>query len=77
MIEVGEYVRTKKGLITKIIGLDEFIEEDGTTFYETEENPRYDDLCSKDIVKHSKNIIDLIEKRRLCEWKICRKNKTV
>lgn len=59
-IEVGEYVRTIKGLITKIIGLDEFIEDDGTTFYETEENPGYNDLCSKEIVRHSKNIIDLI-----------------
>ena len=29
--------------------------------YETEENPGYNDLYSEDIVKHSKNIIDLIE----------------
>ena len=29
--------------------------------YETEENPGYNDLYSEDIVKHSKDIIDLIE----------------
>lgn len=60
-IKVGEYVRTSKGEITRIIGLDDFIEDDGTTFYETTDNPGYMDLCSKDIVKHSQNIIDLIE----------------
>lgn len=58
-IGVGEYVRTDKGKITTIIGIDEFTEEDGTTFYETTENPGYMDLHSKNIVKHSHNILDL------------------
>lgn len=57
--EVNEYVRTDKGKITKIVGIDEFI--DSTTFYETEDNPGYMDLCNKNIVKHSKQLIDLIE----------------
>lgn len=41
-IEVNDYVRTDKGKITKIVGIDEFI--DSTTFYETEDNPGYMDL---------------------------------
>ena len=59
MIEVNEYVKTDNGKITKIIGIDEFI--DSTTFYETEDNPGYMDLCNKNIVKHSKELIDLVE----------------
>ncbi len=59
-IEVNEYVRTDKGKITKIIGIDEFI--DSTTFYETEDNPGYMDLCNKNIVKHSKQLINVLEK---------------
>ena len=46
-IEVNDYVRTDKGKITKIVGIDEFI--DSTTFYETEDNPGYMDLCNKNI----------------------------
>lgn len=67
MIEVNEYVRTDKGKITKIIGIDEFI--DSATFYETEDNPGYMDLCNKNIVKHSKQLIDLIEQRDIVEDK--------
>lgn len=69
MIEVNDYVRTDKGKITKIVGIDEFI--DSTTFYETEDNPGYMDLCNKNIVKHSKQLIDLIEVKDL----VCFKNK--
>ena len=58
-IEVNEYVKTDKGKITKIIGIDEFI--DSIIFYETEDNPGYMDLCNKNIVKHSKELIDLVE----------------
>lgn len=63
MIEVGEYVRTKTGNITKVIKAkdtvvwtDEFID----IFC------RYNEgiIEKKDIVKHSKNIIDLIKVRR-------------
>lgn len=55
-IQVGEYVRTKDGKIVKIIGMDEIL-----ISYETEENPGYNDLYSEDIVKHSENIIDILE----------------
>lgn len=59
MIEVGEYVRTKKGQI------DIFKENDENYMFARCEKKTYWKL---DIVKHSKNIIDLIEVRRLREW---------
>lgn len=60
MIEVGEYVKYNDGTISKVLDIDE--------------NSSFDLLCEKFtlssafVVKHSKNIIDLIEVRRLCEW---------
>lgn len=62
-IEVGEYLRTNKGLITKITDIEIEKYEDGTSeiFIETELNPGYLDYTIKDIVKHSKQLIDLIE----------------
>lgn len=70
-IIVGDYVRTKKGIIAKVISVEIEKYDDGTaeTFIETELNPGYLDYTNKDIVKHSPNIIDLVEKRRLCEWR--------
>lgn len=57
-IEVGEYVRTERGTIRKILKLDmrEF-EEFGNIIYETND----EDFYKEEIVKHSSNIIDLIE----------------
>ena len=53
-IEIGEYIRTKKGYLGKyqksVEGFDEFTDSEGTFMLDIE-----------DIVKHSKNIIDLIE----------------
>ena len=69
-IKVGEYIRTKDG---KIIKFNKF----GTLrvgcinpkYYKTiisnRRHYKYDD-----IVKHSPNLIDIIEKRRLCKWNI-------
>jgi len=49
MIEVGEYVRTDKGIISKInSGVDIDMVE-------------FENAIIGDVVKHSKNIIDLIE----------------
>ena len=72
-IEIGEYVRTKTGYIAKLIGINRelgLLEFDKPIYKEkykpsniisfTKFNKRY--------LKHSKNIIDLIEVRRLCEW---------
>lgn len=67
-IEVGEYIRTKNGNIDKI---DRYIFE--SNIYHCKNGLCIDTenrigLYLEDIVKHSKNIIDLIEVRRLCEW---------
>ena len=54
MIEVGEYVRTNYGRICKVINNDYFMPR----YLECENEILID---RTDIVKHSKNIIDLIE----------------
>lgn len=54
MIEVNEYVRTKNGLIGKVDSLYGMIEN---TIHL--ENQKWID--TKSIVKHSKNIVDIIE----------------
>ncbi len=67
-IEVGDYVRTKKG-IARIVEDGRFVEirENGNRMYYVDTNGTpctWEFSCyiwSKDIVKHSKNIIDLIE----------------
>lgn len=71
-IKVGEYVRTKRGYLYKIkrIRKSNVSEEvyivrahgDNYSFYLRKDN----------ITKHSKNIIDLIEVRRLCKWILCK-----
>ena len=64
-IKVGEYVRTKQGYIAKCVEVDE--DGDYYTFDEfVQENygDKYSSLYEReleDIVKHSSNIIDLIE----------------
>lgn len=64
MIEVGEiksgdYVRTKQGYIYKV----KSVYEDMIWVYDIQWIPE------QEIVKHSKNLIDLIEERRLCKWR--------
>lgn len=54
-IKVGEFIRTKLGDIKKITEGFEFIIK------------RYNESDNK-IVKHSSNLIDIIEERRLCKW---------
>ncbi len=61
-IEVGEYVRTKSGLIGKFYNIEEGY--DGNIQINFEEfGYEYEDIKQfyNDIAKHSKNIIDLIE----------------
>ena len=61
-IKVGEYVRTISGNIDKVDALIGMIEN--TVHLEKH---KWQDI--KNIVKHSPNIIDLIEERRLCKWR--------
>lgn len=59
-IEVGEYCRNKYGEIGIITNIYPRI------MWRKRKNPSLLDYNM--IVKHSKNIIDLIEVRRLCKW---------
>ena len=63
MIEVGEYVRTHKGDIYKVIGIREEL-RNGKRVYSHKAyylDSKKGSLTEAFIVKHSKNIIDLIE----------------
>ena len=65
-IKVGEYVRCKNGKIAKIKDIEnEFIYFD-TEIYWKDGIPKFEcETCFKNfILRHSKNIIDLIEVRR-------------
>ena len=53
-IKVGDYVRTKDGEITRIVDTNMF----DKTIYKDIQGAKY---YLEDIVKHSPNIIDLIE----------------
>ncbi len=57
-IEVGEYVRTYKGKIYKV-----------TNVYTTKITCGHTSLRYIDIKSHSKNLLDLVEVRRLREWR--------
>lgn len=63
-IEVGEYVRNESGYIHKVDSFDKltnfFKDEDGKLKEWVGENV-FGDTISEIIVKHSKNLIDLIE----------------
>ncbi len=74
-IEVGEYVRTKDGRIAQIKSIDHeagiyrfdriiYINDFGM-----KEDVLYNnEMFKKLIVKHSKQLIDLIEIRGFCKW---------
>ena len=61
-IQVGEYVRTKEGLIRKILQSD-YIEEYKAYRYKVDKDVsiKFNIIWQRDIRKHSFNIIDLIE----------------
>ena len=82
-IKVGEYCRTRKGIIG--ILKQQFTFGHGVNYPEPQEwvidvkGKKYVttecDVDFDNIVKHSPNIIDLIEERRLCKWKRSNRNK--
>lgn len=66
MIEVGEYVRTKQGKIAKLTEINEnnYYWFDNWIYKESgipHQGFRIEDIERIEILKHSKNIIDLIE----------------
>lgn len=68
-IEIGEYVRTKDGIIDKVI-----IEYNGkcnnSNCSEKHISCKYNYYNEKDIVKHSKQLIDLIEVKDVIKYRI-------
>lgn len=74
-IKVNEFVRLKNGRIVKVKDVDKekiYFDSDiyflnGIPVFEME------DIFSDFIVKHSPNLIDIIEERRLCKWLQSRK----
>ena len=63
MIEVGEYVRTNRGEICKVLGISPEL-RDGKRLYSHKSyylDTKKGSLTEPFIIKHSKNIIDLIE----------------
>lgn len=75
-IEVGEYVRLKQGIIAKVSNINDFRE---TSMKFGIDANYFKDIVfvgENDIVKHSKNIIDLIEAGDFVNgYRICGKNK--
>ncbi len=68
-IKVGEYVRTKRG-IAKVLE----VKTVQPKMYGKHDKAYLIDKCPRmyitetEFIKHSFNLIDLIEVRRLCEW---------
>lgn len=68
-IKVGEYVRSLvNGGISKVLGVSDLLEEPNIKYYKT---GKFTGFCSTELynVKHSPNLIDIIEERRLCKWR--------
>ena len=64
-IKVGEYIRTKTDGICKLISKEKDVDGEWAGYID---RPFW--LREKNILKHSPNIINLIEVRRLREWRI-------
>ena len=61
MIEVNEYVRTKNGYIIRVDENTNIFNLGWKEQYIDMETTRYGFTCEEEIVKHSKQLIDLIE----------------
>lgn len=71
-IEVNDYVRTTDGYIRKVTQVNKKGSYEGLCYGAYSVDKKYKNsvgISAKKIKSHSKNIIDLIEERRLCEWK--------
>jgi hypothetical protein len=71
-IKIGEYVRTKSGFIGKVIGRHGGygLHYELDVNKEIQENFMNSIVHEDNIVKHSKNIIDLIEVRDIVEYQV-------
>lgn len=69
MIKEGEYIRTNKGNIGKVIDITNVTGMNKIKLLIKWDIAKAYYVTMKTITKHSKNIIDLIQVRRLCKWK--------
>ena len=69
MIKEGDYIRTKKGNIGKVINITNITMQKRKKYLIKWNIAKAYYITEMRIVKYSKNIIDLIEVRRLCKWK--------
>ena len=70
-IEIGEYVRTNNKGIKRIDGIDNNKTVNKYLYFtgiEDFEGKEYKIIKKTEIVKHSKQLIDLIEIRGFCKW---------
>ena len=68
-IKVGEYVRTKRGIIGILKSQELTYPEPNEWILDINGKEVVIVECDDYPVEHSFNLIDLIEVRRLCEWK--------
>ena len=75
MFEVGEYVRTKRGIakVLEVKTVQPKMYGKHDVVYLIDKCPRMY-ISDAEFIKHSKNIIDLIEVRRFCKWLSSKKN---
>jgi preprotein translocase subunit YajC len=72
-IKVGEYVRTKNGIIAKVTYVDAMMIDTDNDVFDIGESKMMEipvEYIEEYVSKHSFNIIDLIEKRRFCYFRI-------
>lgn len=74
MIEVEEYVRINNDFRLIALGIGQVIRINQDTIYVKMNFELPFAFKIENIAKHSKNIIDLIEVRRLCKWLPSKKN---
>ena len=68
-IEVGEYIRTKDGIIDKIVDIRDTYSERKLIAFEKSNSLKSDIGLKAMVVKHSPNLIDLIEYGDLVKFK--------
>lgn len=69
-IEVNEYVRTKDGYIIKVDENTNIFNLGYKEQYVDMETTKYGFTCEEEIVKHSKQLIDLIEVKDVIRYRI-------
>lgn len=67
-IKIGDYVRIDDDFRVITLGIGKVIRINKDTIYVKNKFELPFSFKRENITKHSKNIIDLIEERRLCEW---------